>query len=54
MIYLEHDNRIDARRWLSRAAERGDVAAAAALQLLETEYRAKRYAPSAANATQSP
>lgn len=54
MIYLEHDNRVDARRWLSRAAERGDVAAAAALQLLETEYRAKRYAPSAANATQSP
>ena len=54
MIYLEHDNRIDARRWLSRAAERGDVAAAAALQLLETEYRAKRYAPSAANTTQSP
>ena len=54
MIYLEHDNRVDARRWLSRAAERGDVAAAAALQLLETEYRAKRYAPSAANTTQSP
>ena len=54
MIYLEHDNRVDARRWLTRAAERGDVAAAAALQLLETEYRAKRYAPSAANATQSP
>ena len=54
MIYLEHDNRVDARRWLARAAERGDVAAAAALQLLETEYRAKRYAPSAANATQSP
>ena len=54
MIYLEHDNRVDARRWLSRAAERGDVAAAAVLQLLETEYRAKRYAPSAANATQSP
>ena len=54
MIYLEHDNRVDARRWLARAAERGDVAAAAALQLLETEYRAKRYAPSAANTTQSP
>lgn len=54
MIYLEHDNRVDARRWLTRAAERGDVAAAAALQLLETEYRAKRYAPSAANTTQSP
>ena len=54
MIYLEHDNRVDARRWLSRAAERGDVAAAAVLQLLETEYRAKRYAPSAANTTQSP
>ena len=53
MIYLEHDNRVDARRWLARAAERGDVAAAA-LQLLETEYRAKRYAPSAANTTQSP
>ena len=54
MIYLEHDNRVDARRWLTRAAERGDVAAAAALQLLETEYRAKRYAPSAVNTTQSP
>lgn len=54
MIYLEHDNRVDARRWLSHAAERGDVAAAAVLQLLETEYRAKRYAPSAANTTQSP
>ena len=54
MIYLEHDNRVDARRWLTRAAERGDVAAAAALQLLETEYRVKRYAPSATNTTQSP
>ena len=54
MIYPEHDTRVDARRWLARAAERGDVAAAAALQLLETEYRAKRYAPSAANTTQSP
>ena len=47
MTYLEHGNRVDARRWLRRAADRGESAAEAVLKALDARQRGKR--PPAAN-----
>ena len=39
MLYLEHGNNVDARRWLRRAADRGEAAGENALRQLDAQQR---------------